>query len=59
MVNLAEVNGLEIIIDPEIEEAFIECDKLDIERCIINLIGNAIKFTGEGGTINVSISELH
>ena len=59
MVNLAEVNGLKIIIDPEIEEVFIECDKLDIERCIINLIGNAIKFTGEGGTINVSISELH
>ena len=45
MINLAEVNGLKIIIDPEIEELFIECDKLDIERCIINLIGNAIKFT--------------
>ncbi len=59
MVNLAEVNGLKIIIDPEIEEVFIECDKLDIERCIINLIGNAIKFTCEGGTITISISELH
>ena len=59
MVNLAEVNGLKIIIDPEIEEVFIECDKLDIERCIINLIGNAIKFTSEGGTITISISELH
>ena len=59
MINLAEVNGLKIIIDPEIEELFIECDKLDIERCIINLIGNAIKFTSEGGTITVSISELY
>ena len=56
MVELAEVKGLEIIIDPEIEELFINCDKLDIERCIINLIGNAIKFTEPvGGTITVSI----
>lgn len=58
MVELAEVKGLEIIIDPEIEELFINCDKLDIERCIINLIGNAIKFTDVGGTITVSICEL-
>ena len=58
MVELAEVKGLEIIVDPEVEELFINCDKLDIERCIINLIGNAIKFTKAGGTITVSISEL-
>lgn len=58
MVELAEVKGLEIIVDPEIEELFINCDKLDIERCIINLIGNAIKFTEAGGTITVTISEL-
>ncbi|MBM6839384.1 histidine kinase, partial [Clostridium saudiense] len=30
----------------------------DIERCIVNLIGNAIKFTEEEGTITVSIDEL-
>lgn len=58
MVGFAEVKGLELIVDPEIEELFINCDKLDIERCIINLIGNAIKFTESGGKITVSISEL-
>lgn len=58
MVELAEVKGLEIIVDPEIEELFINCDKLDIERCIINLIGNAIKFTEAGGTITITVSEL-
>lgn len=58
MVNLAEVKGLELVIDPEIEEKIISCDKLDIERCIINLIGNAIKFTEPGGNITVSIVEL-
>ena len=58
MVELAQSKGIEIIIDPEIEELFIECDKLDIERCIINLIGNAIKFTDSNGRIIVTISEL-
>lgn len=56
MVELAEVKGVELIVDPEIEELFIQCDKLDIERCIINLIGNAIKFTEAGGNITVGIS---
>ena len=58
MVKLAEVKGIELIVDPEIEELYIECDKLDIERCITNLIGNSIKFTKEGGNIIVTISEL-
>lgn len=58
MVQLAEIKGLELIVDPEIEELFIKCDKLDIERCIINLIGNAIKFTEAGGNIIVSISRV-
>ena len=59
MVELAEVKELELIIDPEIEELFIKCDKLDIERCIINLIGNAIKFTEPKGRIIVNIAELN
>ena len=58
MVELAELNKLELIIDPEIEEMIITCDKLEIERCIINLIGNAIKFTKPGGNITVRIIPL-
>ena len=49
MVEFAEVNGLEIIVDPEIEELFINCDKLDIERCIINLHGGEISVVSEKG----------
>ena len=45
--------------DPEIEELFINCGKLDIERCIINLIGNAIKFTEPKGRIIITIVELN
>ena len=31
---------------------------MDIERCIVNLIGNAIKFTESEGRIIVAISKL-
>ena len=58
MVELARSKGIDLIVDPEVEELTISCDKLDIERCIVNLIGNAIKFTEEEGTITVSIDEL-
>lgn len=53
-----EDKGIEIIIDPEIEEKIIRCDSQEIERCIVNLISNAIKFTPKGGTINVIIEDL-
>ncbi|WP_297632839.1 sensor histidine kinase [uncultured Clostridium sp.] len=56
MRSYIEQNGLELIIDPEIEEKMVECSKDDIERCVINLISNAIKFT-EKGKIYISIKE--
>lgn len=49
--------GIELIIDPEIEELKICCDSKEIERCIVNLIGNAVKFTDENGKIKVLIKE--
>ena len=40
-----ESSGIELIIDTDIEEKIISCDKYDIERCIVNLVSNAQKFT--------------
>ena len=52
-----ESNKIELIIDPEIEECTVECDANEIERCVVNLMNNAVKFTHGGGKILVSISE--
>lgn len=58
MKDLIEEREIELIIDPEVEEKNIECDMVEIEKCIINLIGNAIKFTNPGGTIKISMLDL-
>lgn len=49
--------GIELVIDPEVEEKTICCDPNEIERCIINILGNAVKFTDEGGKITVLIED--
>ena len=58
MSKFIEEKGLKLIIDPDMEEKVIYCDATEIERCIINLLANAVKFTPEGGEIRVYIKEV-
>ena len=58
MSKFIETNGISLVIDPDIEEKTISCDATEIERCIINLLGNAVKFTPEGGEIRLHIREV-
>ena len=58
MKDYIEEKGLELIFDTDVEEKLIMCDKLDIERCIINLVSNAVKFTPIGGLIEVLVEDL-
>jgi signal transduction histidine kinase len=39
------------------DRAFVAADKSQIERVLINLIGNAIKFTPPGGKITVAVED--
>ena len=58
MSKFIEEKGLSLIIDPDMEEKIILCDETEIERCIINLLANAVKFTDEGGEIRIYIREI-
>lgn len=55
VANYIENKDVEIIFDTEVEEKIISCDTDKIERIILNLISNSLKFTEAGGTIEVNI----
>ena len=50
-----ENKGLRIVFDTDIEEKVIACDPISIERIMLNLISNAIKFSMAGGKILVDV----
>ncbi|MDS0527046.1 PAS domain-containing sensor histidine kinase [Clostridium sp. SHJSY1] len=52
-----ETKGLKIIFDTNIEERVIVCDPTNIERVMLNLISNAIKFSSIGDEILVKVLE--
>lgn len=54
-----EEKGIDLIIDPDMEEKIIFCDSQDIERCVVNLVSNSVKFTQPGGRIEVFIKEIN
>lgn len=50
-----ESKGLTLTFDTEVEEKIMACDYYKIERILLNLISNSIKFTPKGGSIFVNI----
>lgn len=57
VTNFTEIKGLNIIFDTDTEEKIIACDPEKIERIVLNLISNAIKFSDEGDEIFVDIKD--
>lgn len=48
-------NNLTLIFDTDVEEKIVACDLDKIERIMLNLLSNSIKFTDSGGSIFVNI----
>ena len=53
--SLAEEKEIDLIFDTNIEDCIMNFDQDAIERCIINIVGNAIKFTNKNGQILVNL----
>ncbi len=56
VVAYAEQKGVNIVFDTDTEEKYTECDQSMIERIMLNLLSNALKFTDKGGSIFVGIT---
>ncbi|MBV7275236.1 PAS domain-containing sensor histidine kinase [Clostridiaceae bacterium UIB06] len=52
-----ENKSISLIFDTDVEERFISCDPDKIERIMLNLISNSVKFTNPGGQIFVNIKD--
>ena len=57
ITTLTDSRGLNIIFDTNVEERIIACDSEMIERIVLNLISNAIKFSDEGDEIFVQVKD--
>lgn len=53
---LAKSSQIELMYHPEIEQLHVSIDTIKLERILYNLIGNALKFTKEGGKVHVGLA---
>ena len=56
LVEYAKLKKINIIFDTDEEEVYMKYDGELMERIILNLVSNAIKFTPEQGYINISVN---
>lgn len=57
VVDYFENKGISINFDTEIEEKIIALDREKIERVMLNLLSNSVKFTNSGGKIMVKVCD--
>ena len=57
VTNITDIKGIHIIFDTNTEEKIVACDPEMIQRIVLNLISNAIKFSDEGDEILVDFKD--
>lgn len=57
LVDYAKISKISIIFDTYKEELYMKYDRELMERILLNLVSNSIKFTPEDGYINITISD--
>jgi CheY-like chemotaxis protein/two-component sensor histidine kinase len=51
----AQAKNMKVVLSIDGGFGFVECDVLKMIRALINIIGNAIKFTPAGGTVDIGL----
>jgi len=57
LVDYVKWNNVDLIFDTNTEECYLNIDREFMDRIILNLVSNAVKFTPDGGKIYVMIVE--
>lgn len=57
LVDYVKWNDIDLIFDTNVEECYLDVDKEFMDRIILNLVSNAVKFTQTNGKIYVIITE--
>lgn len=57
VITYIEENDITFEFDTDVEEKVVACDVEMIEKIILNLISNAVKFTGPGGLLLININD--
>lgn len=57
--SMAEMKDVDLSIQTEKESYFLYIDKSKMEEVLINLLSNALKYTPSGGSVMVSLHQVH
>lgn len=58
VADYVENKGIQLIFDTDVEEKYMACDPDKIERIVLNILSNAIKYTEPGGEILVNVYDM-